>query len=69
MRRVTAAVRKSTRMSVPMATKDRAGLAATAEKAGISAAQLARVLIALGLEQLAKGNQDLERAIKTSRDA
>ncbi len=60
---------KSTRVSVPMAQKERASLAATAEKAGISAAQLARVFVSFCLAELARGNPELERAVKTSRDA
>jgi len=67
MRRV--AEPKSTRVSVPMAAKDRVSLAATAEKAGISAAQLTWVFISFCLAELARGNPELERAVKTSRDA
>lgn len=67
MRRV--AEPKSTRVSVPMAERDRATLATTAEKAGISTAQLARVFVGFCLAELARGNRELERAIKTSRDA
>ena len=38
-------------------------------QAGVPVAELARVLIRLGLAELKRGNGDLDRAIKTSRDA
>jgi hypothetical protein len=44
-------------------------LVAAAKAAGIPAARLTHVLMAFGLDQLARGNGELERAVKTSRDA
>lgn len=55
----------TTRLSAEVRTR----LTATAQDAGISMARLTQVLINFGLDQLARGNPELDRAIKTSRDA
>lgn len=43
-------------------------LAGAAAAAGLPVARFARVLLLYGLAQLKKGNADLDRAIKVSRD-
>lgn len=57
------------RVSAGLTGDEHVALVAAAKTAGISTARLAHVLIAFALDQLARGNQDLERAVKTSRDA
>ncbi len=65
---------KSTRgtakvVAVRMDAKAHAALAAAAGRAKVPVARLARVLIAFGLAKLARGNAEIERALKGSRDA
>jgi len=55
--------------SVRMSDLEHSALTAAAAKAGVPVAELARVLIRFGLAELKRGNGDLDRAIKTSRDA
>ena len=55
--------------SIRMSDLEHGALAAAAVRAGMPAARLARLLIDFGIAELNCGNQDLERAIKTSRDA
>lgn len=69
VRRATAEEAKSHGVSVRLTAREHAEVAATAKAAGIPAGRLARVLITYGLGELARGNDDLQRAIKTSRDA
>ena len=57
------------RVSAGLTGGEHTALVAAAKAAEISTARLTHVLISFGLDQLARGNRDLERAIKTSRDA
>jgi len=56
-------------VSIRMMDCEQQALADAAEARGVSVACLTRVLTAFGLAQLARGNRELERAVKTSRDA
>ena len=56
-------------LTVRMSTGEDGRLAGVAKTAKIPVATLARILIGFGLDQLARGNPELDRAIKTSRDA
>ena len=56
-------------VTVRLAAEDHGALVAAAEGAAIPTARLVRVLVRYGLAELARGNQDLERAVKTRRDA
>ena len=56
-------------VSIRMMDSEQQALAEAAAAHGVSVACLARVLTSFGIAQLARGNKELERAVKTSRDA
>ena len=65
---------KSTRgkakvVAVRLDAQAHAALAGAAKRAKVPVARLARVLIAFGLAKLARGNAEIEQAIKGSRDS
>lgn len=61
--------RKSRLVSVRMSLDDYVKLGRAARAAEIPIARLSRVLICFGLTELARGNEELERAVKIARDA
>jgi hypothetical protein len=55
-------------LTVMLAPEEPAALSAAAKRAEISTMRLAQLLIAYGLAQLERGDKDVERAVKGSRD-
>jgi hypothetical protein len=68
-RRASSTLPRKLVVSIRMMDSEQQALAEAAAARGVSVACLTRVLTAFGLTQLAKGNRELERAVKTSRDA
>jgi hypothetical protein len=58
---------RSVSLSLPAAQHE--ALAGAAQAHGVSVALLGRVLVAFGIDELGRGNTEIDRAIKTSRDA
>lgn len=56
-------------VSIRLNPRDHSALLAAAACAGMRPSGLARVLVSFALQELGKGNPDLDRAIKVSRDA
>ncbi len=69
VRRAAADEAKTHGVTVRLTAREHAEVTTAAKAAGVPAGRLARVLITYGLGELARGNEDLQRAIKTSRDA
>jgi len=59
---------RSRLVSIRITADEHGVLAAAATCAGMPVARLARVLLEFGLAQLERGNPELDRAIKVSRD-
>jgi hypothetical protein len=60
---------RKTVASIRMSEHEHDWLTRVAEVQGLPAAELGRVLITYGLAKLERGDKELERAVKTSRDA
>jgi hypothetical protein len=56
-------------VSIRLNPRDHSALLAAAACAGMRPGGLARVLVSFAIQELGKGNPDLDRAIKVSRDA
>jgi len=57
------------KLQVELAPAEHAALAAEAARHGLSAPALARLLLLHCLDRLARGDAELQRAVKGSRDA
>lgn len=66
-RRAAVEEAKTHDVSVRLTLREYTEVVATAKTRGIPAGRLARLLITYALADLARSNQDLQRAIKTSR--
>jgi hypothetical protein len=56
-------------LTVTLSPGELAALAAAARRVELTAPRLAQLLITYGLAQLERGDRDIERAVKGSRDA
>ena len=62
-----AARARSVSLSLPASQHE--ALTGAAQARGVPVALLGRILVAFGIDELGRGNEELDRAIKTSRDA
>lgn len=66
---MTEATNKLALITVLLAPEELAALSAAARRLGVTTQRLAQALIAHGLAGLERGDAELERAVKGSRDA
>lgn len=59
---------KRVAMDFYLPASQRAMLDALAEEAGIAAEEIVEALVDFGLTELLRGNEELSRAVRTSRD-